>query len=208
MRSVNVAKGKVRHELIPLVSESDFLLKWNRFIRTKLKCMKKSLLFTICSLSLFCSLPSFGQSEKDNTIRVSPCDTRSIQQQADSVKHLLADGGFSVLREASITMESDNEIPIIVPMKQGTRYQFVFIGDGESKRYEVRMYDYREKQVVYQEKDMDGTRSNIIRYTYIPRMTEYHMIKPLQINSKQKKDLCGYVMLFGENKHTGAKKAK
>ena len=158
--------------------------------------MKKPFLSVICSLPLLFSFSSFAQS--DNSIRASPCDIQSIQIQADSVKHLLADGGFSVLREASITMESDYEIPIIVPMNEGTRYQFVFIGDMKSNLYEVRMYDYKEKQVVYQKKKWSDADGNIIRYSYVPKMSEYHMIKPLQVNAKQKKDLCGYVMLFGE----------
>ncbi|WP_315821100.1 hypothetical protein [Paraflavitalea speifideaquila] len=40
--------------------------------------------------------------------------------------------------------------------------------------------------------DIDG---NIITYNYVPQFTEYHMIKPVQINKKKKK-LCGYVMLL------------
>ncbi|HTN06394.1 hypothetical protein [Agriterribacter sp.] len=165
--------------------------------------MKKPFLAAICALPLLFSFSSFAQS--DNIIRVSPCDNQSIQQQADSVKHLLANGGFSVLREASITMESEYEIPIIVPMNEGTRYQFVFIGDVKSNLYEVRMYDYNEKQVVYQKKKWGDADGNIISYSYVPKMSEYHMIKPLQVNAKQKKDLCGYVMLFRETETQGRK---
>ena len=162
--------------------------------------------FFIIILIFFTSVPALAQ--KDNVIRISPCDNGSIQKQADSVKHLLANGGFSVLREASITMESEYEIPIIVPMDEGAWYQFVFIGDVKSNTYEVRMYDYSEKQVVYQKKrwgDIDG---NVISYSYIPRVSEYHMIKPLQVNSMQKKNLCGYVMLFKKTAEGTAKAAK
>lgn len=165
--------------------------------------MKIPSLTTLCIFSILFSFSSFAQS--DNQIRISPCDLQSIQKQADSVKNLLANGGFSVLREASITMESEYEIPIIVPMNQGTKYQFVFIGDAKSNLYEVRMYDYHEKQVVFQRKDGDDAGSNIIRYSYIPKMSEYHMIKPLQVNKTQQKDLCGYVILF---KETEAKSRK
>jgi len=168
--------------------------------------MKKSFISIIVgSLPLFLSFSLFAQSEK--TILVSPFDNQSIQKQADSVKHLLADGGFSVLREASITMESEYEIPIIVPMNEGSSYQFVFIGDVKSNMYEVRMYDYKEKQVVYQKKKWGDADGNIISYSYIPKMSEYHMIKPLQVNSGQKKNLCGYVMLF-KKMETTAKASK
>lgn len=92
-------------------------------------------------------------------------------------------------------MESEYEMPVIVPLTEGSWYQFVFIGDMSSKLYEVRMFDWNEKQVVYQKKywgDVDG---NVISYSYIPQFSEYHMIKPVQVNNK-KKELCGYVMLL------------
>jgi hypothetical protein len=124
------------------------------------------------------------------------CNNPSIIQQADSLKALYAKDGFQVLKEASITMESEYEMPVVVPMQQGGIYAFIFIGDITSKLYEVRMYDYDEKMVVYQKKmwgDVDG---NIINFNYVPRFSEYHMIKPVQVNKKKKKDLCGYVMLL------------
>ena len=136
------------------------------------------------------------QLEAQQTIRSSAaCNNASIIHQADSIKQILAKEGFIVLREASVTMESEYEIPVVVPLTQGSWYQFVFIGDISSRLYEVRMFDWNEKQVVYQKKmwgDVDG---NIIRYDYIPKFTEYHMIKPVQVN-KKKKNLCGYVMLL------------
>ena len=54
--------------------------------------------------------------------------------------------------------------------------------------------------MVYQKKmwgDVDG---NIIAFSYIPKVSEFHMIKPVQQNKKKKKDLCGYVMLLKKMK--------
>ena len=128
-------------------------------------------------------------------IRQESCDTRPYQEQIDSIKSLFKAQGFILLREASMTMQSEYEMPIVVPMSQGALYEFVFIGDPSSRLYEVRMYDNDEKQVVYKKKmwgDVDG---NIISYAYIPQFSEYHMIKPVQVN-KTKKKMCGYVMLL------------
>lgn len=136
-----------------------------------------------------------GSAAAQQVIRQSACSDPSIIHQADSIKTLLAKAGFTVVKEASVSMESEYEMPVVVPLTQGSWYQFVFIGDVSSKLYEVRMFDWNEKQVVYQRKmwgDVDG---NVISYDYIPRFTEYHMIKPLQVNKKKKK-LCGYVMLL------------
>ncbi len=130
-----------------------------------------------------------------NVIRQQPCMSPTILQQADSMKLLLAKQGFMVVKEASMQMVSEFEMPVIVPLNEGSWYQFVFIGDVTSKLYEVRMYDWNEKQVVYQKKywgDVDG---NVISYSYVAQFSEFHMIKPVQVN-KKKKDVCGYVMLL------------
>ena len=151
----------------------------------------------ICVLTIIIIFSISGHAARaQNVIRQAPCNNIYIKQQADSLKVLLAQAGFVVVKEASVSMESEYEVPVIVPLTEGSWYQFVFIGDMSSKLYEVRMFDWNEKQVVYQKKmwgDVDG---NIIRYDYIPRFTEYHMIKPLQVNKKIKKGLCGYVMLL------------
>ncbi len=154
--------------------------------------MKK--LYFLLLLSLYSAI-IFSQ----DVIRVQECKNADIIRQVDSLKQHYAKDGFSVLKEASITMESEYEMPVVVPLQQGTWYQFVFIGDITSRLYEVRMYDWSEKQVVYQKKmwgDVDG---NIISYSYIPRFSEFHMMKPVQINKQKKKNLCGYVMLLKKN---------
>jgi hypothetical protein len=94
-----------------------------------------------------------------------------------------------------MAMESEYEMPVIVPLNQGSWYHFVFIGDTGSKLYEVRMYDWDEKQVAYQKKQWGDVDGNVISYSYIPKFSEYHMMKPVQVH-KKKKNLCGYVMLL------------
>lgn len=138
------------------------------------------------------STASFSQ----DVIRVQSCSNGGIQKQVDSLKNFYSHDGFMLLKEASITMESEYEMPVVVPLTQGSWYQFVFVGDQSSKLYEVRMFDWDEKQVVYQKKmwgDVDG---NVISYSYIPQFSEFHMMKPVQVNKEKKKNLCGYVMLF------------
>ena len=152
--------------------------------------MKNQILLTL----LLATLLTVSVKSQD-IIRQRPCSLESMLVQADSVKAVLASQGFIIVKEASVSMESEFEMPVIVPLTEGSWYQFVFIGDITSKLYEVRMFDWNEKQVVYQKKmwgDVDG---NVISYSYIPKFTEYHMMKAVQVN-KKKKNLCGYVMLL------------
>jgi hypothetical protein len=152
--------------------------------------MKKA--FILFCFSSFLSLSLFAQE----VIRQQPCNDTSIQKQADSVKKVFTEQGFAVVREASITMESEYEMPVVVQLQEGTLYHIVFIGDMTSKLYEVRMYDWDEKQVAYQKKQWGDVDGNTISFSYIPKFTEFHMIKPVQVNKKKKKNLCGYIMLL------------
>ena len=153
--------------------------------------MKKS-----CLVLLTLMLSIFFANSQSNVTKVQSCNDQLIAHQVDSLKKLYSDDGFVLLKEASITMESEFEMPVIVPLTQGSLYQFVFIGDYTSRLYEVRMFDWNEKQVVFKQKrwgDIDG---NIISYDYQPQFSEFHMIKPVQVNKQKKKNLCGYVMMF------------
>lgn len=152
--------------------------------------MKK--LSVVLILILCCGQIAFSQ----DVIRLQSCQDDQISRQVDSLKGQYGKEGFVLLKEASITMESEFEMPVIVPLTQGSWYQFVFIGEYSSRLYEVRMFDWNEKQVVFQQKRWGDVDGNIISYSYIPKLSEFHMMKPVQVNKKKKKNLCGYVMLF------------
>jgi hypothetical protein len=157
-------------------------------------------------LSLMIAAGSFTTVFAQDVIKAEKNDDPYIRKQADSLRAKYEKEGFVLIRESSMNMESEYEMPVILPLQQGTWYQFVFIGEPTSKLYEVRMYDWSEKQVIYQKKmwgDVDG---NIISYSYIPQFTEYHLMKPVQVNKKKKKNLPGYVMFFKKVKDTAATK--
>jgi hypothetical protein len=131
-----------------------------------------------------------------DVIRQVSCFDSTLKKEADSLKASFYKQGFIVVREATMMMESEYEMPVIVPLTQGSWYQFVFIGDLSSKLFEVRMFDYNEKQVVYVKHYGQDNLANIISYSYIPKFTEYHMIKPVQVNKLKKKNVCGYIMML------------
>jgi len=150
----------------------------------------------LCACLVACLCLLFASSlQAQDVIKLESCDGNPYQQTVDSLKKAYSEQGFIVLREASFKMESEYEMPVVLPMQAGTIYQFIFIGDPTSKLYEVRMYDWSERQVVYKRNQWGDVDGNIISYSYVPQATEYHMIKPVQVN-KKKKQLCGYVMLL------------
>ena len=156
----------------------------------------RNLLLYFLIFSLVFTLSFSAKAQRDDVIHRVYCFDSTLKQQADSLKLILYKQGFVMVREATMEMESEYEMPIIVPLTEGSWYNIVFIGDMSSKLYEIRMYDNNEKQVVYQKHYGDGMESNIIDYSYIPKFTEYHMIKPVQVNRKKKKNICGYFIIF------------
>ena len=145
---------------------------------------------------LILTLSIISANSQSNVIKVQSCNDNLISHQVDSLKKLYSDDGFVLMKEASITMESEYEMPVIVPLNEGSLYQFVFIGDYTSRLYEVRMYDWNEKQVIFKQNKWGEIDGNIISYAYQPRFSEFHMMKPVQVNKQKKKNLCGYVMMF------------
>jgi len=155
--------------------------------------MKKLFLISLAGIL------SAGAFAQDPLIKRAACYDETIAKQVDSVKQEMAKQGFSVVKEASMAMESEYEMVVLVPLSGNNLYQFVFIGDVGSKLYEVRMYNSEEEQVIYQKKmwgDVDG---NVISFPYLPKASEFYAIRPLQVN-KKKKQLCGYVMLLKKTK--------
>ena len=159
--------------------------------------MKKVKFFRFLTLLLCCCTSFAAVHAQEDVIKQRSFLNESFKPQIDSLKKLYTSQGFTLVREASMAMESEYEMPVIMPLTQGGNYQFVFIGEPDSKLYEVRMYDWNEKQVVYKKNmwgDVDG---NIISFNYTSQFSEYHMLKPVQVNkNKQKKTLSGYVMMF------------
>ena len=61
-----------------------------------------------------------------NVIKVQSCSDQLIAHQVDSLKNLYSDDGFVLLKEASITMESEFEMPVIVPLNTGKSVSICF----------------------------------------------------------------------------------
>jgi hypothetical protein len=146
----------------------------------------------ILTLLLIVITRSFSYSQE--VLKLQSCQDSLILQQADSIKKAVATEGFTLLKENSVTMESQYELPVIVPLQERSLYHFVFIGDHNSKQVEVRLIDADGNMVIYEKRSQ--SESNFISFSYIPKVTLYHQFRILQVKKKKKKGLCGYVMLF------------
>lgn len=160
--------------------------------------MKQLFLSSLFIPLLYLNKGAVGQLSSTLPIR----SEKLILDQADSIKKELTSKGFVIIRESGLNMESQYDSPIVLQLAEGIWYHLVFIGDISSRLYEARMYDWEEKQVIFDQKrwgDIDG---NVLNYSYIPKFSEYHLLRLLQVNV-QKKNLFGYAMIFKKTNETG-----
>lgn len=114
-------------------------------------------------------------------IRQKPCTLESILHQADSIKTYLANQGFIVERSICIygkwIWNAGYRTPYwrkLVSVCIHWRYEFQIIW-SKDVWLEWAAGCLPEKMWG----DVDG---NVISYSYIPQFTEYHMMKPIQVN--------------------------
>ncbi|WP_126970547.1 hypothetical protein [Gynurincola endophyticus] len=143
--------------------------------------------YIFCFITLFTLLDASAQQ--------IPCDSRLIQHQIDSVKDNAKEQGYTIYREALVPMESEYEIPVIAELSNQKIYKYIFIAQPDSRLLETRIFDFDEKQVAYTKKQPLLSDPNIIEIEFIPKFTEKHMLRAVQVH-KKKKQLCGYIVLF------------
>ena len=143
---------------------------------------------------------SLGVAAQEDVIKLESCMNESYKTQIDSLKQLFLGQGYEVVREASVKMESEYEFPIVLPLTQGAWYQFIFIGDPTSKLYEVRMYDWNEKQVCLQEKYVGRCGWQYYQLSLCFAVHRIPSYKTGTGKQAKKKNLCGYVMLLKKTK--------
>lgn len=123
-------------------------------------------------------------------------DAMESLYKIDSIKKTYNDEGFLLVKEASVVMTNNYESTIFLPLREGTWYKFVFVGDNSSKSLQQKLYDFSEKKIIaLNQKPKVDLEENIMQFDYIPKFTEFHSLRSLQIN-KRKKNIGAYFLLF------------
>jgi UDP-N-acetyl-D-mannosaminuronate dehydrogenase len=152
--------------------------------------MKKLITLAAITLASLLTLTTVAQP----LVKKIATDNAYILTQADSVKSVFEKDGFVLSKSSAMTMESNNELPVILSFTAGTNYRIVFISENTSSSCEMKLMDWNDKQVASKKSNSE----NIIAYDYTSKATEYHMIKPVQTNENAGQ-VGGYFMIFKKN---------
>jgi len=113
----------------------------------------------------------------------------------DSLKKYNADQGYKLVKEAPLSMLSDVEMAVLLPLEKDKWYRFIFIGDNLAEGNEIRLYDHSNRQVLFQKNHWEENGLHITQCNLRARESDYHLMKPTQI-SQWKKKLHAYLLLL------------
>lgn len=116
----------------------------------------------------------------------------------DSLKKNNAEQGYRLVKEAPISMLSDIEMAVLVPLEKDKWYRFIFIGDDLAQGNEIRLYDHSNRQVYFQKNSWEENELHLTQCNLRARESDYHLLKPTQI-SQWKKKLHAYLLLLEKN---------
>lgn len=133
------------------------------------------------SIAVFLGLSA--QSYAQQAPRIG-CKDPYILTQATDLKHNFEEQGFEVLNDAMLSMESREDFPVMVRLKQGDFYQVIFVGNTRSSRMILDLFGPNKKPVLNKEQKPMSQTSNVISFSFTPERSEDYMFLLRQIIKK------------------------
>ena len=124
-------------------------------------------LFTILAISFI----SFGAAAQTENLG---CIDKDMRMEAEGLKASFIKQGLSVFKDAMITMESQQPVPVAIEMVQGRIYQMVFIGNSSAAKVSLEVMDGNHKQVMQKQSGKGG--NHYVVYSFIPEKTDVYLV--------------------------------
>lgn len=152
-------------------------------------------LWRIVLLLVACQFYNPGISQTPSAYPANAETNKPLSVILDSLKKSYAEQGFKIIKEAPLSMLSDIEIAVLLPLNKDKWYRFVFIGDRYAQGNELRLYDHSNRQVAFLKSHWDDSTIHMTQCNFRARESDYHLLKPTQI-SQWKKKLKAYLVLM------------
>jgi len=159
--------------------------------------MKKIFRFAVLLSFTFVSLHSYAQNNGPQL----GCKDPYILTQAKGLKEGLQAQGFEVLNDAMLSMQTREDFPVVVRMKQGEFYQVVFVGNTRSNKMNLELFDSEHKSLLHKEQKPMQQTSNVISFSYTPETSGDYMFVLSQV-IKQKTSCGSFTILRLKSKET------
>lgn len=124
-------------------------------------------LFAILAISFI----SFGAAAQSEGLG---CIDKDMRVESEGLKASFINQGLSVFKDAMVTMESQQPLPIAIQMVKGRIYQMIFIGASSASKVNLEIMDGDHKLLARKETQKGG--SHNIVYSFIPERTDEYLV--------------------------------
>lgn len=124
-------------------------------------------LFAILAIS-FISFCAAAQSEGLG------CIDKDMRVQAEGLKASFTNQGLTLFKDAMVTMESQQPMPVAIQMVKGRIYQMIFLGTSNATKMTMEIMDGDHKLLARKETQKGGSQS--IVYSFIPERTDEYLV--------------------------------
>lgn len=124
-------------------------------------------LFAILAISFI----SFGAAAQSENLG---CIDKDMRMESEGMKASFIKQGLSVFKDAMITMESQQPVPVAIEMVKGRIYQMVFIGANTASKVSLEIMDGNHNRIV--EKAIPKGGGHTIAYSFIPEKTDVYLV--------------------------------
>lgn len=158
--------------------------------------MKQYLRFAV----LFMALLSLGSSAFSQQTRVG-CVDKNIRLQADEIKQHYVQQGFTVFRDAMISMESMSPAPVVVQLTKGQLYQVIFVANENASKMRLEIFNGRDQKIEEKTASRNREQPNFIQFSFIPNQSDNFLFVLMQ--KWKAKDVCGSFCILKANAEPG-----
>lgn len=134
-------------------------------------------------------------------VREKPADPtspvyRKILNSVIGIKKRMEDKGFTLFREASLSMKYDDVVQVPLSLIKGKTYHFVFVPEI-TFRAEMKFLNHSNEEI-FKKESVIMDFSTFLEQTYTPEFSNVYFINLLQILTGENatKEIVGYFMVF------------
>lgn len=138
--------------------------------------------------ALFLSLMISGFSGRAQQARIG-CMDKDIRLQADEIKQHYTAQGFTVFRDAMLSMESMMPFPVVAQLSKGQLYRVIFVASPNSSKMRLETYNGHDQKLDEKIATRNREQPSFIDMSFIPEQSDNFLFILMQ--KWKNKDVCG-----------------
>jgi len=121
-----------------------------------------------------------AQEQQQGNPSAIGCIDPVVRQQAQNIKDHYTRQGFTVMKDAMVSIESMTQYPVIVGLKQGDLYQLCYVANPSYQNMHMTLYDGNDAIIDKKDAFKNREQPNYFIMTFSPTVTDEYLITIIQ----------------------------